>query len=64
MASAKDCVQFEKESFGALHQMLANVDTAQRAAAWNEVEDALGQFEGPGGFVGPCEMLVVSGTRP
>jgi len=64
MASAQDCVQFEKESFGALHQMLAGVDTAERAAAWSEVEQALGQFEGPSGFVGPCEMLVVSGTRP
>ena len=64
MASAKDCVQFEKESFGALHQMLAGVDAAQRAAAWNEVAEALVQFEGPSGFVGPCEMLVVSGTRP
>jgi SAM-dependent methyltransferase len=64
MANAKDCVQFEKESFGALHQMLADVDTLQREAAWIEVEEALGQFEGPGGFVGPCEMLVVSGTRP
>lgn len=64
LGSAKDCVRFEKESFGALHQMLAGVDPAQRAAAWCEIEEALGQFEGPDGFVGPCEMLVVSGTRP
>lgn len=64
LANATDCVQFERESFGALHQMLAGVDAAQRAAAWNEVAEALVQFEGPSGFVGPCEMLVVSGTRP
>lgn len=64
LASAKECVQFEKESFGALHQMLAAVDDNQRAAAWQEIEEALGQFEGPEGFVGPCEMLVVSGTSP
>ena len=64
VANATDCVQFERESFGALHQMLAGVDAAQRAAAWNEVAEALVQFEGPSGFVGPCEMLVVSGTRP
>ncbi len=64
MASAKECVQFEKESFGALHQMLAAVGDDKRAAAWAEIEEALGQFEGPEGFVGPCEMLVVSGTRP
>jgi SAM-dependent methyltransferase len=63
LASAEECVRFEKESFGALHQMLAGVDDAQRAAAWHEIEEALRQFEGPSGFVGPCEMLVVSGTR-
>jgi cyclopropane fatty-acyl-phospholipid synthase-like methyltransferase len=32
-------------------------------AAWTEIAEALGQFEGPEGFVAPCEMLVVSGTR-
>ena len=64
MANAAECVRFERESFGALHQMLANVSDDERAAAWREIEETLGQFEGPGGFVGPCEMLVVSGTKP
>ena len=45
-------------------QVLSGVDEAQRTAAWQEIEEALAQFEGPDGFVGPCEMLVVSGTRP
>lgn len=62
MASAAECVQFERESFGALHQMLSGVDDAARAAAWAEIEETLAQYEGPDGFVGPCEMLVVSGT--
>ena len=31
--------------------------------AWDEIAEALSQFEGPTGFVGPCEMLVVSGVR-
>ncbi|WP_210504084.1 class I SAM-dependent methyltransferase [Nocardioides xinjiangensis] len=64
MASARECVRFEHESFGALHQMLSAVTQADRDAAWREIEEALEQFEGPDGFVGPCEMLVVSGTRP
>ena len=64
LTSAAECVRFEKESFGALHQMLAGVDEGQRAGAWQEIEDALGRFEDTSGFVGPCEMLVVSGTRP
>ena len=64
LASAAECVRFEQESFGALHQMLSGVDEEARADAWREIEEALAQFEGPDGFVGPCEMLVVSGTRP
>jgi SAM-dependent methyltransferase len=64
LASAAECVRFEQESFGALHQMLSGVDEETRAGAWREIEEALGQFDGSDGFVGPCEMLVVSGTRP
>lgn len=43
--------------------MLSGVDPAGRDAAWREIEEALAQFEDANGFVGPCEMLVVSGTR-
>jgi SAM-dependent methyltransferase len=60
---AAECVRFERESFGALHQMLAGLAPDERAAAWREIEDELGRFEGPEGFVGPCELLVVSGTK-
>ena len=63
MESAAECVRFERESFGALHQMLAGLSEADRAAAWDEIGTALAEFEGPDGFVGPCEMLVVSATR-
>jgi SAM-dependent methyltransferase len=63
MASAAECVRFERESFGALHQMLSGLDEPGRQAAWDEIGQALAQFEGPDGFEGPCEMLVVSGTK-
>ncbi len=63
MARAVDCVRFEQESFGALHQMLAGVDQAGQDATWNEVADELSRFEGPDGFIGPCEMLVVTGAK-
>jgi hypothetical protein len=63
LASAADCVAFERESFGALHQMLSGLPRADQDAAWTEINHALAQFEEPDGFVGPCEMLVVSGTR-
>lgn len=64
MTSAVECAQFERDSFGALHQMLSGVTDDERAAAWQEIEDTLTQFEGADGFTGPCEMLVVSGTKP
>ena len=63
MASAEECVAFERDSFGALHQMLAGLPVPERDAAWQEIHRALAEFEGPDGFVGPCEMLVISATR-
>jgi SAM-dependent methyltransferase len=63
LPTAADCVRFERESFGALHQMLSGLSEADREAAWAEIERELGRFEGSDGFTGPCEMLVVSGSR-
>ncbi|HZJ52599.1 MAG TPA: class I SAM-dependent methyltransferase [Myxococcaceae bacterium] len=62
MKSAKDCLRFEKESFGALHQMLSGLDQAGKDAAWQEIEDKLRTFEEPNGFVGPCELIVAVGS--
>jgi SAM-dependent methyltransferase len=58
-----ECVRFEKESFGALHQMLSGLDAAAKEAAWQEIETSLGEFEGQSGFAGPCEMIVAVGTK-
>jgi SAM-dependent methyltransferase len=63
LPSAAECLRFEQESFGALHQMLAGLDEAGRAEAWTEIESALAQFEDSEGFAGPCEMLIAVGTR-
>ncbi len=63
MTSAVECLRFERESFGALHQMLAGLDEAGREQAWQEVGDALGEFEDADGFSGPCELLVGAATR-
>ncbi len=63
LPSASECVRFERESFGALHQMLAGVAEADRAAVWDDIETALRAFETADGFVGPCELLVASGIR-
>jgi SAM-dependent methyltransferase len=63
LRSAAECVRFEKESFGALHQMLSGLDEAGREAAWAEIEQEFRAFEGPSGFEGPCEMIVAVGVR-
>jgi SAM-dependent methyltransferase len=60
---AEDCVRFERESFGALHQMLAGLSDTEREEAWNEIEHELTRFETPKGFEGPCELLVASGAK-
>ncbi len=62
LSSAAECVRFERESFGALHQMLAGLDDIAREEAWAQVERELARFEGPDGFIGECELVVAAGT--
>lgn len=63
LPSAAECVRFERESFGALHQMLASLSEPERQAAWAEIEQELCQFESPDGFEGPCELVVAVGIK-
>lgn len=63
LPTAAECVRFERESFGALHQMMAGLGEAERDEVWREIHEALQPYESPEGFVGPCEMLVGAGTR-
>ncbi len=64
MESAKDCVQFEYESFAALHQMLGGLTDNEKAEAWSEIEVELSKFENKNGFAGPCELVVGVGQKP
>jgi ubiquinone/menaquinone biosynthesis C-methylase UbiE len=65
LPSAAACVRFERDSFGALHQMLAGLDEAGRQEAWDEIAEALRAFEdaSAGGFIGPCELVIAVGTK-
>jgi SAM-dependent methyltransferase len=63
LASAAECVRFERESFGALHQMLSGLTEPEREAAWDEIARELARFEGQDGFAGPCEMIVGVGKK-
>lgn len=64
LSSAGDCVRFEKESFGALHQMMSGLSDSEKISVWDEIESELKSFEADNGFVGPCEMLVAVGEKP
>ena len=63
MQSAAECVRFEKESFGALHQMLSGLDDHSKSEAWAEIEASLRRFEEVGGFIGPCTLIVAAGQK-
>ncbi|MEU0552544.1 class I SAM-dependent methyltransferase [Dactylosporangium sp. NPDC006015] len=63
LPSAGDCLRFERESFGALHQMLSGVEEDERERVWADIEAALREYETEDGFVGPCELHVISGSR-
>jgi SAM-dependent methyltransferase len=63
LASSADCLRFERESFGALHQMLSGLPADEQGDVWDEIADALAAFDTDDGFVGPCELLVASGAR-
>jgi SAM-dependent methyltransferase len=63
LSSAAECVRFERESFGALHQMLTGLAEAERSSVWDEIESELRQFEHEGKFVGPGEMVVAIGFK-
>lgn len=64
LSSAKECVQFEKESFGALHQMMSSLSDLEKESVWDEIERELRKFENENGFAGPCKMVVAVGEKP
>ena len=63
LGSAAECVRFERESFGALHQMMASLTETEREETWHEIAQELGQYENAAGFEGPCELIVGVGVK-
>jgi len=63
LSSSAECLRFEQESFGALHQMLSGLENDECDAAWQEIEQAFKKFEGEKGFEGPCELVLAVGTK-
>ncbi len=63
LPTAADCLRFERESFGALHQMLSGLGPEARESVWAEIGEVLADFETAEGFIGPCELVVAAGTK-
>jgi ubiquinone/menaquinone biosynthesis C-methylase UbiE len=64
MTSAAEFLRFARESFGALHQMLAGMNSdTERQDVWNEIEQQQKQFEGAAGYEGPCELIIGVGVK-
>ncbi len=63
LPNAAECVRFERESFGALHQMLSGLDAEAQEATWEAIAGALAAYETPAGFRGPCELVIAAGTK-
>ena len=63
LISAAECVRFERESFGALQQMLAVLPDAEQDATWEEIEQELRAFQGDAGFEAGTELIVGAGTK-
>ncbi len=64
LSSAKECVRFEKESFGALHQMMSSLSDLEKESVWDEIERELRKFETENSFIGPCKMVVAVAQKP
>ncbi len=64
LSSATEALAFLTEAAGAYRAVVADLDPMARAAAWAEVKDCLGQFEGAGGLATEHEFLIGSGARP
>jgi ubiquinone/menaquinone biosynthesis C-methylase UbiE len=63
LSSASECVRFERESFGALRQMMSGLSEAGREETWQEIEQELRQFESAEEFEGPCQLVVGAGVK-
>ena len=61
--SIAEAVLAMKGSFPRLQTLLNKLSDADRALAWNEIEQQLRQFDGPKGFEAPGEWLIGVGTK-
>ena len=52
-----------REAVGAFNQMMSHLEKQEKELVWDEVEQAMEQFEGPNGFEVSCEPFVGVGAK-
>lgn len=63
LPSAKHYLAFIRTSASPIQQILSRFDAAAAQAAWDEMEERLGQFTTAAGWVGPNELLLTAARR-
>ena len=57
-------IDFTKSAGQPVMALLAPLSAAAQAAAWHDIEQGLDRYSTSGGWVGPNELLLCTGTRP
>ena len=63
LPTARHYLDFVRTSASPIQQILGRLDRAAADAAWAEMEQRLGEFTTPDGWVGPNELLLTAGRR-
>ncbi len=59
LRDAQECLAFEKQAFGALHEMMSGLSPGEQESVWQEIGEAFKPYESGAGLSCPCEFLVV-----
>jgi ubiquinone/menaquinone biosynthesis C-methylase UbiE len=63
LPTVRHYLDFIRSSASPIQQILGQLDAAAAQAAWDEVEERLGQFSTTTGWVGPNELLLTAARR-
>jgi len=63
LPSSQDYVNFVRTGGSPIMEILAPLSGEAQAAAWADISHRLDAFAGPAGWVGPNELLLLSGQR-
>ena len=63
MNRSRDYMTFVRTSAGPIVQIVNGLDAAKAEAAWDDMEQALSRYQGPGGWEGPNELLLTAARK-